>query len=62
MGNFLGFGLIIFWIVGIAGWLSNIVQLVQYNWDSTITVLFVLKCVGVFLAPLGSILGVMGWF
>ena len=47
--------------IGFAGWVGNIVQLVSMVSDP-ITAMFVLKCVGVFFAPLGSILGVIGFF
>lgn len=48
-------------IAGIIGWVANIVQLVGMASDP-ITAMFVLKCVGVFFAPLGSVLGMVGFF
>jgi hypothetical protein len=48
------FGLI--WIAAIGGWIANIVK-IFYSAAEPITALFVLRCVGIFVAPLGSILG-----
>ena len=39
-----------------AGWTINIVKIVQSDLD-VITGLFVARCIGVFFAPLGAILG-----
>lgn len=48
-------------IGGIVGWVMNIVQLVQLaQLDGGINGLFVLKALGVIVAPLGAILGYVG--
>jgi hypothetical protein len=40
------------------GWICNIIALVHML-DGDITAMFIARCVGVFMAPLGSILGFM---
>lgn len=47
------------WLAAIAGWVMNIVQVIKMA-DGGFTTLFVLKIVGIFAAPLGSILGWIG--
>jgi hypothetical protein len=57
-------GFLIFWLVAIAGWIMNIIQ-VGYGLPSTIgemTPMLIFKIVGIFVAPLGSILGWIGVF
>lgn len=44
-------------IMGIIGWVLNIIALLGTGAD--ITAMFVLRCIGIFVAPLGAILG---WF
>ena len=41
---------------GIAGWVMNIFDIVAAVSDP-ITAMFILSCVGIFVAPLGAILG-----
>lgn len=41
---------------GIAGWVMNIIDIVAAVSDP-ITAMFILRCVGIFVAPLGAILG-----
>lgn len=48
--------IVIVWIVGIGGWIANIVKLVGML-GGEITAMFIARCVGVFVAPLGVILG-----
>jgi hypothetical protein len=43
----------------IIGWVMNLVQLIGMASDG-VTGLFVLKIVGLFLAPLGAVLGYIG--
>lgn len=45
-----------------AGWISNIVQVCHMVSDNHITAYFIVKCVGIIVAPVGSILGIVGWF
>ena len=47
------------WAVGVYGWVMNIVQLVAIA-DSTITGMFILKAIGIIVAPLGAVLGLIG--
>ena len=43
-------------IVGLFGWTWNIVKIVQSGFD-VITGMFIARCIGVFVAPLGAVLG-----
>ena len=43
-------------LIGIGGWIANIVKIVGMI-DGEITAMFVARCVGVFFAPLGAVLG-----
>jgi hypothetical protein len=43
-------------VAAIVGWLLNIMVIIQ-SVDMSITGMFVLRCVGIFVAPLGAILG-----
>jgi hypothetical protein len=59
----LGLTAILIWATMIIGWIVNIIQLVSIAMNSgALTLLVVLKIVGVFIAPLGSILGIIGMF
>lgn len=52
------------WIVLITGficWVANIYQIIQ-SWDNGITAKIIFKMVGVLLAPLGAVLGLIGFF
>ncbi len=48
-------------IAAMVGWVMNIVQILRLI-DDPITGLFIFKCVGVLLAPLGAVLGIVGMF
>ena len=41
---------------GFIGWVLNIVKIVQTGFD-VITGMFIARCIGVFVAPLGAVLG-----
>jgi hypothetical protein len=56
MKEFFGLGFIALWIAAIVGWIMNIVVLYGMSFDQ-ITGPLVLRIVGIFVAPLGSILG-----
>lgn len=45
-------------LIGGAGWVWNIVKIVQSGFD-VITGMFIARCIGVFVAPLGAVLGFM---
>jgi len=44
------------WIAAIVGWVMNIVTLYHMSF-ATITGELVLRCVGIFVAPIGSVMG-----
>lgn len=44
-----------------AGWIANLIAVIQALGDP-VTGMFVLRAVGILAAPLGSILGILGWF
>lgn len=46
-------------LIGIAGWVLNIISLIKIALqdDASITALLLLKIAGIFFAPLGAILG-----
>jgi hypothetical protein len=51
--------IIVFWLallVGVGGWIANIVKLVGMNFDH-ITGLLIVRAVGIFVAPVGAVLG-----
>ena len=54
--GFTAFELIIgiVWLFAIGGWVSNIVQIAESNFDP-ITGLLVLRIIGIFVAPLGAV-------
>ena len=43
-------------LAGVVGWVMNIFDIVAAVSDP-ITAMFILRCVGIFVAPLGAILG-----
>lgn len=43
-------------LIGLFGWVWNIVKIVQSGFD-VITGMFIARCIGVFVAPLGAVLG-----
>jgi ABC-type Co2+ transport system permease subunit len=49
------------WATAIVGYIANIVQIVHMA-SGPITALFVVKCIGVIAGPLGSIMGIVGFF
>lgn len=49
---------VLLWLIVIVGWIMNIVSVISLALsDVPITSLFILKIVGIFIVPLGSILG-----
>jgi uncharacterized membrane protein len=44
------------WIAAIVGWVMNLVTLYHMSF-ATITGELVLRCVGIFVAPIGSVMG-----
>ena len=53
--------ILLFILTCIVGWVANVVQIVLAI-SEPITGLYILKCVGVLLAPLGVVLGYIGMF
>ena len=54
----IGLGWLFLWIIGIGGWIANIVKLaIMVLHNDLITTLFVARVVGLFFAPLGAVLG-----
>lgn len=43
-------------LFGSVGWVWNIIKIVQTGFD-VITGMFIARCIGVFVAPLGAVLG-----
>jgi hypothetical protein len=57
--GFAGIGafiVIALWVAAIGGWIANVVKLVGML-DGAVTTMFIARVVGVFAAPLGSVLG-----
>lgn len=50
--------IILIWVFAVGGWIANIVKIVL-SIDLPLTGLFVFRCIGIIVAPLGAILG---WF
>ena len=61
-----GGGFVLFWIAAVVGWIANIVQILNTPGPlaeaSTWTVLLAIKVVAVFFAPLGAVMGWIGFF
>ena len=55
-GCLIGIVPILIWGAAIVGWVLNVVRVIQ-TVDLPITGMFILRCVGIIVAPLGSILG-----
>lgn len=49
--------LVAIWLAAIGGWIANIVKLAGMNFDGPITTWIVLRIAGIFVAPMGSVLG-----
>jgi len=54
-------GLLAFWACAIVGWIANIIQVIGAV-TGPLTALFVLKALGIVVAPMGSLLGWVGMF
>ena len=57
--------LVIVWLfvllAGIVGWAMNFAQvIVMATSDAGVNAMFILKCIGILLAPLGALLGWIG--
>ena len=65
-GFFIGIGItyVTIIVLGIAGWITNIINVVGFIGTEMITWTGyqVLEIVGIFVPPLGGILGIISWF
>lgn len=57
MKNVFGIGAVLIILAGIIGWVLNIIAIVSSMGDFAVTTMFIARCVGVFFAPLGAVLG-----
>lgn len=55
-GGALAVFMLLFWLAGIGGWIANIVK-IFWSAGEPLTAIFIIRCVGVFAAPVGAILG-----
>ena len=56
----IGLLIVLLWIAFIVGYVLNIVNIVSnLSTDDEVTNMFIFQCIGIIIAPLGSILG---WF
>ena len=54
----IGLLIVLLWVAFIAGYVLNIVNIVNnLSTDVGVTTMFIFQCVGLIVAPLGSILG-----
>lgn len=54
--TFVEMAVVLLVLIGAGGWIANVVKLVGML-EGSITAMFVARVVGIFVAPLGSILG-----
>lgn len=47
------------WVAGVIGWIMNLCQLFSMAAGGA-TAMFILKCIGAVLAPIGAVLGWLG--
>lgn len=54
----IGLSIVLLWIAFVAGYVLNIVNIVNnLSTDVEVTNMFIFQCIGIIIAPLGSILG-----
>ena len=54
----IGLLIVLLWVAFIAGYVLNIVNIVNnLSTDVGVTTMFIFQCIGLIIAPLGSILG-----
>ena len=53
-----GIGIIAFIVLAIAGWIMNLLNVINVESGMAVTAQFIVQCVGILLAPLGAL---MGW-
>jgi competence protein ComGC len=47
---------VLLWIAGAYGWVTNIIKLVD-TVNDTVTGLFIVRAIGIFVPPLGAVMG-----
>lgn len=52
-----GLLLVLVWLVGIVGWGFNIYKIICMDFAAGVTGMMVARIIGVFIAPLGAVLG-----
>lgn len=57
MNNVFTLGAAAFVLAAVGGWIANIAKLVSMFADPVLSPMLVIRCVGVFLVPLGAVLG-----
>jgi hypothetical protein len=61
-----GGGFVLLWIAAVVGWIANIVQIFRVDGplteSATWTTLMVVKAIGILAAPVGSVMGWIGFF
>ena len=54
----IGLLIVLLWIAFVAGYVLNIVNIINnLSTDDEVTNMFIFQCIGIIIAPLGSILG-----
>ena len=43
-------------LIGAGGWIANVVKIIGTGFD-VFTCMLIVRCIGVFIAPLGAVLG-----
>jgi hypothetical protein len=58
----LGITTVVFWIASAIGYIANIIQIILFAIDGgALSLLVILKIIGVFIAPIGSLMGLVGF-
>ena len=53
-----GISIVLLWVTFVAGYVLNIVNIINnLSTDDEVTNMFIFQCIGIIIAPLGSILG-----
>ena len=52
-----GTSIVLLWITFVAGYVLNIVNIINNLSTDEVTNMFIFQCIGIIIAPLGSILG-----
>lgn len=51
-----GVFIIVLWVAALVGWVLNLIEIIKIV-NEPIAGMFVLRCIGIFVAPLGAVLG-----